>query len=78
MLSFTKKQELSPLFLIMSTIVVASLLFIVTRISTMRVRRENFAAMKADAMSGGVAHLDKGALPSSDSRLYSDYFIEMS
>lgn len=70
-------KSLSTLSLVLATIVVASLLFIVTRLSSIKVRRETFAAMKADALSGGVASLDNGALPVSDDRLYADYFIDM-
>ena len=70
-------KSLSPISIILATIVVSSLFFIVTRLSAIKVRREAFAAMKADALSGGVSVLDTVVLPSSDDKLYSDYFMSM-
>ncbi len=80
MFSFGKGQKpVSHLTLVLSTIVVASLLFIATRMLSIKTRQEALSAMKADALAGGVSKLPAGdALPASaGAREYADYFIEM-
>jgi hypothetical protein len=80
MLSFGKGQKpVSHLTLILSTIVVASLLFIASRMLSIKTRQEALSAMKADALSGGVSELPAGnVIPASaGEREYANYFIEM-
>ena len=80
MLSFGKGQKpVSHLTLVLSTIVVASLLFIASRMLSIKTRQEALSAMKADALSGGLRELPSGnAIPASaGEREYADYFIEM-
>ena len=80
MFSFGKGQKpVSHLTLVLSTIVVASLLFIATRMLSIRTRQEALSAMKADALAGGVSELPAGnTLPANiGQREYADYFIQM-
>ena len=80
MFSFGKGQKpVSHLTLVLSTIVVASLLFIATRMLSIRTRQEALSAMKADTLAGGVSELPVGnALPANiGQREYADYFIQM-
>jgi hypothetical protein len=80
MLSFGKGQKpISHLTLILSTVVVASLLFIASRMLSIKNRQEAMSAMKADALSSGLRELPAGnAIPASAGmRDYADYFIEM-
>lgn len=76
MLPRTGKQ-LSSLALILATIVAASLIFIASRMSSIKARQEALTAMKNDALSGGVSELDGAVLPASDAREYAGYFINM-
>ena len=80
MFSFSKGQKpVSHLTLILATIVVASLLFIASRMLSIRTRQEALSAMKADALSDGLHELPAGnVIPASAGmREYANYFIEM-
>ena len=68
---------LSTLSIVMATIVASSLLFLATRINSIRVRQEALTAMRNDALSGGVAELDSEPQPDSPSQPYAGYFISM-
>lgn len=80
MLSLGKGQKpVSHLMLALATVVVASLLFVASRMASIRVRREALSAMKADALSGGVPELPvSDAVPANVGlQQYADYFLPM-
>lgn len=78
-ISSGKGNKPSSLMLVLATIVVASLIFIASRLSSIKTRQEALTAMRNGALSGGVSQdqLPGNVLPATDSRIYADYFINM-